>query len=603
MRQQRLFWQIFPVSLLITMGAILAVSWFATSSLRTFYFSRMEVDIEARALLLEQKIVDLSAVPLPALQDFCRQAGRRAATRITVVTADGLVLADSNEDPKQMENHGNRPELIRAFKGNTGSALRYSHTLGQEMLYVAIPIQLNVNGSQVQGGLRLSVPVTALNTVLASIGRRILAGSLLVIVLAALLSLYLARRISRPLEEIRQGAARLARGEIDQFVNVRQRGMSIEMNDLVRSLNQMANQINERIHIIRRQRNELEAVFSSMTEAVVAIDADECVIRVNRAASVLLNIDGETVQGSQVQGLLRNPELLGMIRSCQLNNSCSEAEIEWFDGREHSTVQVRTVPLQDSEQQPIGALVVMGDMTRLNQLENLRRDFVANVSHELKTPITAIRGYVETLIDTAMDDRENSRRFLEIVTRQACRLDAIVDDLLTLSRIEERLGSNTVELRVQEIKPVLAGALQTCSLAAADKNVTVILHCPSSLQAKSNPQLLEQAVVNLLNNAITHSFAGSTVEVRADVDPGSRGRQGGQVRIRVVDQGKGIGAEHLERIFERFYRCDKARSRQNGGTGLGLAIVKHIAHSHGGSVEVSSQLNRGSVFTLYLQSQ
>ena len=596
MRPQRLFWQIFPVSLLISMGAIAAVTWFATSTVRSFYFDQMRSDIEARALLLEQKILDLTADSPEALQKFCRRAGRRAATRITVVDADGTVLADSNEDPQRMENHGQRPELIQAFSGQAGSSLRFSHTLEQDMLYVAIPLHIN---SGPPGGLRLSVPATALNTVLTSIRTKIMLGSLVVVLLAAAFSLYLARRISHPLEEIKQGAEQLARGEVDRFINIRDRGMSAEMIALIRSLNQMARQINERIRTISRQRNELEAVFSSMTEAVVAIDAEEYVIRMNRAAETLLDIDGRTIQGGPVQGLLRNPELMEKIRSTLQSNNRIAAELDLFDGREHTTLQVQVVPLQDSDQQPIGALAVMNDVTRINRLETLRRDFVANVSHELKTPITVIKGYVETLLDGAMDVREDARKFLKIVSGQTSRLDAIVDDLLTLSRIENRTRKNVIDLNLQEICPALAAAKQTCGLAAADKNITVDLHCPAELQAIANLPLLEQALINLLSNAITYSPAGSTVTLRAVSQADSTGQK--TVRISVEDQGPGIAPEHLERIFERFYRCDKARSRENGGTGLGLAIVKHIAQYHGGRVEVESKPGQGSVFTLSLQ--
>ena len=597
MRQQRLFWQIFPVSLLISLGAILAISWFATSTLRTFYLEQMRSDIEARALLLEQKILDLSTTSPIKLQKFCRRAGRRAATRITVVAADGTVLADSNEDPQRMENHGQRPELLQAFSGHTGSSLRFSRTLGQDMLYVAIPLQLKSNNPP--GGLRLSVPATALNAVLSSIRTKIMFGSLAVILLAAAFSIYLARRISHPLEEIKKGAEQLARGKINRFINIRDSGMSVEMSGLIRSLNQMAGQINERIHIISRQRNELEAVFSSMTEAVVAIDAEECVIRMNRAAGTMLGIDGQTVKGNPVQGLLRNPELMKMIRSTLGSNNSISEEIDLFDGRDHSALQVRVAPLQDSKQETIGALVVMNDVTRINRLENLRRDFVANVSHELKTPITAIKGYVETLLDGALDEKMDARRFLEIVSRQTNRLDAIIDDLLTLSRIEDRAKKDSIDLVHQEICQALAAAQQTCGLAAVDKNVSVDLRCPNGLKATTNLPLLEQAVINLLSNAITYSPAGSTIIFEAASHIDDFGKK--TIRISVEDQGPGIAAEHLDRIFERFYRCDKARSRENGGTGLGLAIVKHIAQSHGGTVEVTSKPGQGSVFTLNLQ--
>ena len=592
MQKPRLLWQIFPASLLITLGAMLAVTWYSSATIRSFYLQQMRSDIEARALLLEEKIAELAADP-GRLQNFCRRAGRRAATRITVVAADGTVLADSNENPAHMDNHAGRPELREALAGRTGSSLRFSKTLSQTMLYVAIPIQFP--GRPPGGALRLSVPATSINNVLSSIHTRILLGSLFVVLLAGMFSLYIARKISRPLEDMKKGARRLARGETSQPIRIKDSTMSAEMAELARSLNEMARQINQRIQTISRQRNELEAVFSSMTEAVVAIDAEECIIRMNRAATHLFGLDQKAVKGKSIEGLIRNPDLLRLIRSGLDTDNPTEEEINFFDGSHHITLQARAVALHDSENVSIGVLVVMTDVTRLNRLENLRRDFVANVSHELKTPITAIRGYVETILEGALDNREDTRRFLEIVKRQTTRLEAIIDDLLTLSRIEDRASKDDIKLARMRIRPVLEAALQTCSVKAQENNVTVDIDCHESLEARINQPLLEQAVINLLSNAITYSPAGSTVWLRARKSTDNEG-----VEISVADQGIGIAREHQERLFERFYRCDRARSREQGGTGLGLAIVKHIAQSHGGSVTVNSSPGRGSVFTLKL---
>ncbi|WP_456384973.1 ATP-binding protein [Desulfolithobacter sp.] len=593
MQKPRLLWQIFPASLLITLGAMLAVTWYTSTTIRSFYLQQMRSDIEARARLLEAKIIHLAAEDQKQLQEFCQRAGRRAATRITVVAADGTVLADSNENPIQMDNHSNRPELRAALAGRTGSSLRFSKTLGQTMLYVAIPIKFQ---DTPPGALRLSVPATSLNSILSSIHTRIFLGSLLVVVLAGLLSLYIARRISRPLEEMKRGARRLARGETGQPIRIKDASMSAEMAELARSLNEMARQINQRIQTISRQHNELEAVFGSMTEAVVAIDTEERIIRMNRAATRLFGLDQKAVKGKSIEGLIRNSDLLVLIRSVFETNEPSEEEINFFDGSHLVTLQARAVALHDSENESIGVLVVMTDVTRLNRLENLRRDFVANVSHELKTPITAIRGYVETILEGALDSREDTRRFLEIVKRQTTRLEAIIDDLLTLSRIEDRSSKDDIKLSRMRIRPVLEAALQTCAVKAREKEVVVEIDCNESLEARINQPLLEQAVINLLSNAITYSPAGSTVWVRARKSQDNEG-----VEISVADQGIGIAREHQERLFERFYRCDKARSREQGGTGLGLAIVKHIAQSHGGMVTVSSSPGRGSVFTLKLR--
>lgn len=596
MKAQRLFWQFFPISLLITMGAILAVTWFSTSTLRTFYLEQMRSDITARALLLEPKINDLATSSPQKLQKFCRQTGRRASTRITVVQNDGKVLADSNENPARMENHKTRPELVSAFAGNTGSALRFSRTLGQEMLYVAIPVVL---GSGKHGALRLSVPATSLNAVINSMRRKILLASLLIILLSAVISSYMTRRISRPLEEIKQGAELLAHGKVDRFITIPDHGMSTEMIALTRSLNQMARQINERIQTIKNQSNELEAVFTSMREAVVAVDGEECVIRMNRAASQLLHIDGKRVKGLPVQGLLRDPQIMAMIRTTIRENDNCSADIKTFNGQRHSMLQVRVVPLQDNTLNPIGALAVLNDVTRINQLESLRSDFVANVSHELKTPITAIQGYVETLLDGAMKDRDNAQKFLEIIARQTNRLDAIINDLLILSRIENNEKKECSNRTLQNVAPALISTQQTCSYASDKKNITVKVDYNKNLQANINQPLLEQALVNLLTNAITYSEPGSTILLKASAATDDKGDK--TVVISVTDYGSGIGKEHHDRIFERFYRCDKSRSRANGGTGLGLAIVKHIAQGHGGTIQVTSSPGKGATFTLTLE--
>jgi two-component system phosphate regulon sensor histidine kinase PhoR len=597
-RRRPLFWQIFPVNLLIILCTVFAISWFATTTFKKFYYDQMVVDIEARALLLEQKILDLILDSPDALQNFCRQAGRRAQTRITVVAPNGAVLADSNEDPQRMEKHGNRPEITTAFSGETGSSLRFSKTLHQDMLYVAIPLQLDPANKP--GALRLSVPATALNTVLHTIRNRVFFASLLTILLAAIFSHRLALRISLPLEEIKQGAEQLSSGEKTRLVTLHEQGLSLEMNSLISSLNRMAEQLMERILLTSRQHNELEAVFSSMTEAVLAVDAEECVIRLNRAAGRLFRINPQIGNETPVQGVIRNPALMEMIRDTLRGNSSTEDKIELFDGQQRTTLEVRVVPLQDNAQQPIGALMVMDDVTRIHRLENVRRDFVANVSHELKTPITVIKGYVETLLDGGIDAHKDGNQFLQIVLRQAGRLDAIIDDLLSLSRIEATTGNQetTLDLRQEQLCPMLRAALQTCELKALEKNIRLELHCPAELKAVHNPALLEEAVVNLVSNAITYSSSEASVIIRAQ----SRKENGKKkwIEIAVQDQGCGIQKEHLDRIFERFYRCDKARSRESGGTGLGLAIVKHIAQSHGGTVEVESQFGKGSTFTLKL---
>ncbi|WP_448874487.1 ATP-binding protein [Desulfobulbus propionicus] len=596
MRNVRLFWQIFPTSVGITLFSMALAAWLATTTGRGFFIDHLKEEIHERAVLIASTISRLSQGGNEEFQEFVRQTGRRAATRITVIDGDGTVLADSNEDHALMDNHGRRPEVILALAGDTGYSLRHSRTLGESMLYAAIPLQLGTDGHR--GALRLALAVTPIETMLSGLQNRMLGIALAISLLAGLLSVYSARRISRPLERMKQGAEQLTRGRLDQLVKIDSAHMSVEMAGLANSINQMAEQINRRVRIIIQQRNELEAVFSSMADAVVAIDADSRIIRMNQAAATLFALPSESVKGKAIQGVIRNPYILEMVELTLKHNTQQEQKVTLFKGAEPIMLETHAVPLRDEENRSMGVLLVMNDLTKLNRLENIRQDFVANVSHELKTPITAIKGYVETLLDGALDDEDNARRFLNIVVRQANRLDAIVDDLLTLSRIEDRQGREEIQLTVGEVGPVLESALQTCAVNADEKDIIIEVECDEELYAPINQPLLEQAVINLLNNAIAYSPHGTLITLRCQ---GSRTVQGErQIQLSVIDNGPGIAREHLPRLFERFYRCDRARSRDMGGTGLGLAIVKHIAHAHKGTVEVESTPGKGSTFTITL---
>lgn len=598
MKNPRLFWQIFLAALLIIITSIFATTWYGTGMIQSFYYHEMQEDIGDRALLLRPHILELLSNNPDQLQEFCRQTGRTAATRITVIAKDGMVLADSNENPGQMDNHRSRPEIVTAMSGTVGASLRLSKTLSQNMLYVAIP--LHINDPQ-NGVLRLSVPATALETVLSSIRNKILLGTFFIALMAAFLSYYLARRISRPLEEMRQGAERLASGGTNQPIIMSDIHVSREMTELSHSFNNMADQINNRIKTIVQQRNELEAVFASMTDGVLAIGADHKIIRINKAAAELFLIDGQAVQGKPFEGVIRNMALQQFLSNSLDNEITTEKDLKLMENDRQMTLRIHGVPLYDGESKRMGSLVIMNNLTLINRLENIRQDFVANVSHELKTPITAIRGYVETLLDGAMNNPEDAENFLNIIHRQGARLDAIVDDLLTLARIEDLAGKNAIGLQQEKICPILEAVVQTCTVAAEQKGITIDMTCDPSLTGPANQSMLEQAIINLLTNAIAYSPEGSVITLLAQKESDSDGHK--VIRISLQDQGPGIAPEHQQRIFERFYRCDKARSREHGGTGLGLAIVKHIAGSHNGTVEVQSQLGRGSTFILTLPGE
>ena len=597
MRQLRLFWQIFPACVGISLLSIVLVGWLANNSSHDFYINELNRELRERIRLLQPSVTALTQSGTDEqLQDFVRRTGRQASTRITLIDARGVVLADSSGDHSLMDNHASRPEVALALSGKEGRSIRGSKTLRESMLYVALPVPLKTG--QAPGVLRLAITTSAYDQLSRAFTNKLILICLAVPLLAALLSALSARRISRPLEEMKRGAEQLAIGRFDASPRIKVDHMTVEMAGLANAINQMAEQINQRVRIIIQQRNELEAVFSGMADSVVAIDADKNIIRMNQAASGLFMLSADSVKGKPAQGVIRNTQLLELIDYTLAHNSQQEKEVTVFSGTDPITLQTHAMPLRDEKGASVGVLLVMNDLTKLNRLENIRQDFVANVSHELKTPITVIKGYIETLLDGALAEQDTARSFLAVAAAQANRLDAIVDDLLTLSRIEDKSSREKVQTSPASARQVLENAVEACAPLAEEKRLQFEVECAPELSAPMNQPLLEQALINLLNNAIAYSPAGSTVRLFCRVSKKADGSS--LLHLSVSDKGPGIGKEHLPRIFERFYRCDRARSRDMGGTGLGLAIVKHIVQAHNGTVEVESILGKGSTFTITL---
>jgi two-component system phosphate regulon sensor histidine kinase PhoR len=365
-----------------------------------------------------------------------------------------------------------------------------------------------------------------------------------------------------------------------------------EIAGLSETMNQMAGELRDRIRTISEQRNELEAVLSSMVEGVFGVDREERLLGMNPSAAKILGCNPAAAQGRTIQEVIRLSELQRFVVRALSGEEPVEQDLILY-GEEERIVRAHGTPLRDAEKKRVGALIVLNDVTRLARLENIRKDFVANVSHEIKTPITAIKGFVETLQEGHAQDPEETERFLGIIHKHVDRLEAIVEDLLTLSRIEKEAETQEITLEEHLVRAILVRAVQACENKAEAKKIRLELDCSEELKGKINPLLLEQAVVNLIDNAINYSEEGTSVAVVAE-------EMGQEILIRVQDHGSGIERKHLERIFERFYRVDKSRSRKLGGTGLGLAIVKHIVQAHGGRVSVESQLGEGSTFTLHL---
>ncbi len=586
--KKRLIWVLYPSYLLIILLSILTVTWYASVSSRNFFLSQTGKDLEVRAEFFYNRIKGLLvSQDLKEIDKLCKQVGEATATRITVILPTGDVAGDTESDPEKMDNHRDRPEFIGAVKNKKGISTRHSLTLDKNLMYVGM--RAPKEGS-LEAVVRTSIPVDVIDEQINKIQRKIVFSGIIIAFFTAVICLIISRKISRPIEELRKNAEGISKG-VYRF-NRPKSGIE-EIGNLHNAMKEMVNDLENRISTITRQRNEIEVILASMDEGIVAIDNRENIISINRAAENIFDTTNKDAQGRSVQEAIRNRSFHDFVADVINGDNPVEKEITLFPGEE-KYVNGHGTKLVDGEGRQIGALIVLNDITRLKKLENIRRDFVANVSHEIKTPITAIKGFVETLKDGGVDEAEDRERFLNIIANHVNRLEAIIDDLLKLSRIEKDTESEDgIKLRKDNIYNVIETSVQVCLPNAESKYIKIEYECDKNLTARVNAPLLEQAVVNLLDNAIKYSGSNTCVSVKAY--PENEG-----VTIDVKDQGRGIEKEHLPRLFERFYRVDKARSRQQGGTGLGLAIVKHITQAHGGNVTVESSPGEGSVFSIHI---
>jgi len=585
---RKIFFQLFFSCMGIVLLSLAVASWHATAVVQSGFQGKWtEEQAHTLETLSPRAATLIGQEDVVGIQELCREMGGVTGSRLTVIRADGKVLGDTKEQPERMDNHAGRPEVAAALAGRRGVSLRYSSTMAERYLYIALPLDY---AGRTVGVLRSAISVGMMDDALRQIKRRIIATGLVVALVAAGCCLLLARWISQPIQALRETCANFAAGRLDHQLALNTGG---ELDDLARNVNLLAGELKSRLDQLTARNREFEAILSSMNEGVIALDRQGCVISANRAAGRLLGHSRE-LKGRSFREVIRIPEMQQFVNSLLTRSTTDGIEQEFLlHDREKHCLQALGTALLDSSGGCIGALVMINDVTRIRHLENVRREFVANVSHEIKTPLTAIKGAVEALLDGAMRDKHDLPRFLAIINKHTDRLCAIIEDILSLSRIEQTADGGEMPLQEDFIAPALETACSLCQERAEAKNIQLLRRCPHDLKAWINGPLLEQAVMNLIDNAIKYSEEDARVEVEAAGGAGN-------VIIRVTDHGCGIPAENLPRLFERFYRVDKARSRKLGGTGLGLAIVKHIVQAHRGTVEASSVVGQGSVFTITL---
>ncbi len=581
MRRPRLAVRTFAVIIAVSALAMMVMAGASTLSMRKLYYDATLSSLLQTATALGNDAAR-GIFPLDRPGDFCRRVAAGTRLRVTVIAPDGTVLGDSGTSAEAMDNHAGRPEIASALRDQPATSMRGSPTLGVTMAYAAAPIRAD---GAVIGVVRVAMAASELGTALAPFILTYAAGAAAPAAAMGLASARIGASVTGPMRALADAARDWSAGRLERRVR---RFEDPELGPLADTMNAMAAELAGRVVAMERQQHELAAILDGMGEAVLSTDADFVIRLANPRAKFLLGRSGSTQPfiGLSLLQATGTVALDGLARRCAISGHREESEIILYGNEtRHILANAEPISLEGGRG---GVVLVLNDITRLKRLERVRKDFVANVSHELRTPITLIKGFAETLED--VDDPAEARHFLGIVKRHADRMSAIVEDLLSLARLE---GPEQGTMRTDRVDAarLLDHAVESLGRGPQDKAVSITTTCEAGLTVRANEGLLEQALVNLLDNAVKYGPGGATIRAEAAADAGF-------ARFSIIDEGPGIPARDLGRLFERFYRVDRARSRELGGTGLGLAIVKHIALAHGGDASVTSREGSGSSFVL-----
>ncbi len=591
-KKKKLIWQIFPSFLIIIVLSLSSVTSYSTRYFKEFFLKNSEKELTTRAELLQinfadilpEDMMDADQDQIRHIDELCKDIGEKTGTRVTIISPSGVVVGDSFGDIKIMENHMKRPEIMEALKRKKGVSIRYSSTLDKKMMYIALPV---MHDGRVIAVVRAAVSVSAIDNNIKSVRNNIFIALAFTILAAAIASLYVTRRITLPVEQMKTGAKKFAKGNLRERLAVPD---VEELSELAVTMNRMAENLDEKIKDFENRSMELEAVHASMQEGVIAIDKDERIITINTAAAKIFDFPASKLKARYILEVARNFGLQKFIHRALATHEPVEEDIV-ITRDEDLILNIHSTALYDTKERRMGTLIIFHDITRIRRLERMHKDFAANVSHELKTPLTAIKGFIETLQEMLVtNDTRQSEKFLKIIEKNVNRMIELINDLLALSRLE-RLQGTDIQFENQPMATLIQGAVNTCHARINAKDITVSIDCPEDLTARVDPILMEQAIINLVDNAVKYNPEGRQIDITVT-------RQDHSLDIVIKDNGIGIDKEHLPKIFNRFYRVDRARSRNEGGTGLGLAIVKHIIQYHNGKIDVDSTKGSGSCFKI-----
>ncbi len=568
-------WRIAIAFAVLIIACISGLGVYLAHSARNDHLDTLRTQLAEQALLIgDSSIPYFTDSQTQDLDGLAKRLGEQIGSRITIIEKDGVVLGDSEEAPSTMENHSNRPEVQQALSEGTGSSIRFSETVGYEMMYVAVPITVN---GEIVGVARVSLPLTEIDKSLDHLSRIIIIGAVIAAVIAILLAFQILRITTEPIKKLTQLSLKMAQGGLDQEIQITSRD---EVGELAGAFNQMAARIRETVALITNERDRMATILSTMGDAIFIVDSDSRITTMNKAAESIFQISEEKAKGRTFIEVVRDHELNKVLQSCQSTKKQQTGFVELKPKKQFLGIASTPLPGEAN------CLILIQDLTELRRLETVRQDFISNISHELRTPISSVKALAETLSEGAIEDTTVAKDFLNRINAEADKLAQMVQELGKLSRIES--GEAPLQKKLFEIVQPIEHAVERLRAQAERSGLNIETNIPSGLpQVLADESRVEQVLVNIIHNAIKFTPGGGRIKVSAEVKEDN-------LVVSVADTGIGIPADDLPRIFERFYKADKSRS--GGGTGLGLAIAKHIVEAHGGKIWAESVEGKGSTF-------
>lgn len=567
--------------IIITITISVVFSW---NKINDYFLERAEKESKIQANLLLD-LIEKDQNVIYNFQEFVTEYSSKTSSRLTIIDEDGIVLADSEKDYREMENHAYREEVASAIKGKPTTSLRYSNTMGMYYYYHAVPLNIN----DINGVLRVSIPVKEVENITLIMIGIIVFGTIIGSIIAFIIAYFFTKKLMAPIDDLTNAAMNIADGDYDNKIYVRQKDQIGQLADAFNKMN-----FNLRLNLwnLEQKNAQLESVITSMSSGLIAIDIDYKIVLYNDKFIDILDLEKKDLKTMLFYELTRNLEVIEVIEKSIEQQEYILEETKIYDGNEEKIIRISANPIKSRENKNkiLGTVIMLEDITQIRKLENMRKDFVSNVTHELKTPLTSIKGFVETLKNGAIKE-DVATRFLDIIDIEVDRLTNLIQDILSLSEIESIIGDvNTSQYNINEI---ITEVIEILKPEITDKGLDINLKIEHELESfNCNKDRIKQLLINIIDNSIKYTDEGS-------ITIGCK-KEHKNLVISVEDTGIGIKKEHLDRVFERFYRVDKGRSRKMGGTGLGLSIVKHIVELYNGTIDINSVEKVGTTIKIKL---